>query len=140
MAAEAGGCRGGRDVDTEGGVLGVGGVFRLRVAVRATRDGEIQLRVPQRRSSRLRRVALLARLEMVSTGNRESCRRRRAPGMRRYPLQRTIGMAEETIGGLAAWSGAGAAPERRRVCGLWADQHAVPGVLIGRPVADGAVD
>src|SRR5882724_7257559 len=140
MAAEAGRGRSGRQIDTEGSMLGVGGVSRLRVAVRAARGGEIELRVPQRRSCPACRVALLARLEVVSTGNRESCRLRRAPGMRRYPLQRTVRMAEEAIGGLAAGSGAGAAPERSPICGLRADQAAVPGILVGRSVADGAVD
>ena len=60
--------------------------------------------------------------------------------MRRHPLQRTVGVAEEAIGGLASGSGAGAAPERSPICGLRADQAAVLGILVGRPVADGAVD
>jgi len=38
--------------------------------------GEIELRVPQRRSGPLRSVALLARLEVVTSCNRESCRLR----------------------------------------------------------------
>src|SRR6267143_2384177 len=49
-------------------------------------------------------------------------------------------MAEEAIGGLAPGSGAGPAPERSPVCGHRADQPAVPGILVDRPVADGAVD
>src|SRR5882762_4131775 len=140
MAAEAGGGRGSGDIDMEGRVLRVGGVFRLRVAVRAARDGEIELRISQRRSCLPRRVALLARLEVVSIGDRESCRLRRAPGMCRYSLQRTVGMAEEAIGGPTAGSGAGAAPELRRICRLRTNQTAMPGILVGWSVAGGAVD
>jgi len=47
---------------------------------------------------------------------------RQAHGMRHHPLQRSIGMAEEAIGGLAARSRAGAAPERSPICGHRADQ------------------
>src|ERR1700731_4322946 len=128
MAAEAGRGRCGCEIDTEGGMPRVCGVFRLRVAVRAVRCGEIELRVPQRRSCRPRRVALLARLVVVAAGDREARWLRSGLRVRRHPLQRAVRMAEETIGCLAAGSRAGAAPERRPICGLRADQAAVPGI------------
>jgi len=43
----------------------------LRVAIRAARGGKVELRVPQRRSCPLRGVALLARLEVVTSCNRK---------------------------------------------------------------------
>src|SRR5882672_3416082 len=140
MAAEAGRGRRRCQIDMEGGVLRIGGIFRLRVTARAAREGEIELRVPQRSNCLPPRVALLARLEMTTTGDWEARRLRGGLRVRRHPLQRTVRMAEEAIRGLAAGSGAGAAPELRPICWLRADQPAVPGILVGRAVADSAVD
>jgi len=125
-------CRDARDIDTERSVFAVGGVFACEWQFAQFAAAKSSCGFLRAGSCRKCRVALLARLEVVSIGNRESCRLRQAHGMRHHPLQRSVRVAEEAIG---------VSPRERRRCRSRAESHLrapgrpsrCAGILVGRP-------